>query len=507
MKKFLSLKIILLSLIVFIFTGQIAYSADYIYNGVAGEHSFSFNFPSNWFARTMGEKKQGFSPTLTSPDLTFEVLEFEGQSLNQIVNYFVTDEIEFQEFQDELFFTAIEDLIVKKAIYLEISKEKKFAKTFIKRGNVVLVISAPNLTADYYPYDKATNAVVKSIYNSFLFTDNWKTYIDFKNRVSYSFPQKFNFEKEVLSNGLKSSLIDPQSKVGFFNSFVFPQKSNTEALDLIKITNERLDSKYEDTFHGIQNTIKALFVNLSNGKKQSFFIVEQNSNAYVFSGENTETNYPRSSYHNDYVKEILEGVEFFDIEGDYYPYLIFRDIRDNHPNELAINHLANEGVVQGYADKTFGPDNEITRAELTKMIVASINKGDLSIYKNCFPDVKEEWFAEYICFAKENNWVSGYEDGKFKPSDKINRAEALKIIYEGLVPSSIDDFPESIKDLYTTDVSENEWFYKYFVYFKNRDLLDMQHIIQSEGTGYKYLPGGNITRKEVAETISRMKIF
>ncbi len=94
----------------------------------------------------------------------------------------------------------------------------------------------------------------------------------------------------------------------------------------------------------------------------------------------------------------------------------------------AIKYLTDKGVINGYADGTYKPANQVNRAEFLKILVGSKN-ADAAKGGNCFSDVKTEWFAPYICYAKRMNVVSGYPDGYFRPSRTINYVEALKIIY------------------------------------------------------------------------------
>jgi uncharacterized secreted protein with C-terminal beta-propeller domain len=104
----------------------------------------------------------------------------------------------------------------------------------------------------------------------------------------------------------------------------------------------------------------------------------------------------------------------------------FPDVSTAHVNNAAIEYLKEQGVIQGYPDGTYQPAGEINRAEFIKIVVGSLYK-DLN-RKNCFPDVKDEWFAPYVCEAKARGIVAGYPDGTFKPAEKINFSEAAKII-------------------------------------------------------------------------------
>jgi len=174
---------------------------------------------------------------------------------------------------------------------------------------------------------------------------------------------------------------------------------------------------------------------------------------------------------------------------------------NGHLNEDAIDYLYNEGVVEGYGGGVYAPNNTINRAELMKVLVVSQGiEPDPAVYQNCFPDVKTQWFAPYICYAKEQGWVAGYSDGTFKPDQKITRVEAIKVILEALFEGLEEG--EVLAGQTTLDIDTDQWYGKYFIFADNRDLLDKQHVTV-DGEGYYYLPGENISRKEVAESIYR----
>lgn len=110
----------------------------------------------------------------------------------------------------------------------------------------------------------------------------------------------------------------------------------------------------------------------------------------------------------------------------------FADFADTngHAYEEAIQFVQDEGIVQGYADGTFRPDAPINRAEFVKIIVeAALSDEDGS---DCFPDVRSEWFAPFVCTAKEKGLIGGYPDGTFKPDRNVIFAEAAKIIVNAL---------------------------------------------------------------------------
>ncbi|MBU0727651.1 S-layer homology domain-containing protein [Patescibacteria group bacterium] len=101
-----------------------------------------------------------------------------------------------------------------------------------------------------------------------------------------------------------------------------------------------------------------------------------------------------------------------------------------HDYETAIRYLGDNGIVQGYDDGSYKPNNTVNRAEFTKIIVgAKLGSNPTAYASNCFPDVpSNEWYASYVCYALQAGIIGGYPDGTFKPANSINLVEAAKII-------------------------------------------------------------------------------
>lgn len=109
----------------------------------------------------------------------------------------------------------------------------------------------------------------------------------------------------------------------------------------------------------------------------------------------------------------------------------FTDIDESHENYDAIEFVRESGIVNGYDDGTYQADNEINRAEFTKIVVNS--SFDTEVIDACteseFLDVDvTEWYAKYICVAKNKDIIQGYSDGNFRPEKNISIVEAAKII-------------------------------------------------------------------------------
>jgi len=132
------------------------------------------------------------------------------------------------------------------------------------------------------------------------------------------------------------------------------------------------------------------------------------------------------------------------------------DVGDLTPRDLKIVALSDFGVIGGYPDGTYQSDKKINRAEFIKILIATKYPDEVGedadsdeSKQSCFDDVVDDWYAKYVCVAKEKGIVNGYADGTFGPGNDINSAEALKIIMETF-------HPDSVKDV------EGDWWQKYW---------------------------------------------
>lgn len=173
----------------------------------------------------------------------------------------------------------------------------------------------------------------------------------------------------------------------------------------------------------------------------------------------------------------------------------FSDVPTAHQNAIAIKYLKANGIIGGYPDGTFKPENPVNRGELMKILVeGKIGKPDENLYKNCFPDVTTQWFAPYVCYAKSEGWVEGYPDGNFKPEQTVNKVEALKM----LINSQDIATAETITYKPFSDVNTTDWFAKYVSKAKSMNIL--------EETGSTFSPGDGMKRAGISENLYRILI-
>jgi hypothetical protein len=104
---------------------------------------------------------------------------------------------------------------------------------------------------------------------------------------------------------------------------------------------------------------------------------------------------------------------------------------DVHPSDyfyVPVQYLYCRGVISGYADNTFRPYNNTTRGQLSKIIVLAEGWTQTCTTQH-FTDVPpSDPFFCYIETAFAHNIISGYADGTFKPGNNVTRGQLSKIV-------------------------------------------------------------------------------
>ncbi len=175
---------------------------------------------------------------------------------------------------------------------------------------------------------------------------------------------------------------------------------------------------------------------------------------------------------------------------------LFTDVKADSSLFDALAYLKKHGVIDGYEDNTFRADNQLTRAELVKLIVNAKKQYPLALnYSNCFKDVKTQWFAAPVCLAKDKGWVGGYSDGAFRPNAVVTRAEAVKMILQAFKIKKIPDVP--VGNMFE-DIEQNYWFYPYMEIALSRKLVNENPNLEF------YRPEEAATRGFAAQIIYRV---
>lgn len=133
----------------------------------------------------------------------------------------------------------------------------------------------------------------------------------------------------------------------------------------------------------------------------------------------------------------------------------YTDVNETRWSNKSISTLSNIGILTGFPDGSFGPTQTITRAQFATMVYRFYNVKYSGPDK--FTDIAGHWAQSSINAIAVKNWIKGYEDSTFGPNNDITRAEAVTIINRILEREfSAEKFDN--KEIFT-DCSTTNWFY------------------------------------------------
>ena len=112
----------------------------------------------------------------------------------------------------------------------------------------------------------------------------------------------------------------------------------------------------------------------------------------------------------------------------------YEDVPNGYWASCDINKLTDNNILAGYPDRTFKPNLPVSRAEMATMVVKGFNlNNDVSCPSAMFKDVPEShWANKTIAKAVSNGIMAGYPNNTFKPNQSISRAEAYTIMAKGI---------------------------------------------------------------------------
>lgn len=139
----------------------------------------------------------------------------------------------------------------------------------------------------------------------------------------------------------------------------------------------------------------------------------------------------------------------------------FTDIDKDHWAYNYVSYAYENGIVIGYEDNSFAPDGYITRAEFATIIQRYFNI-PINEYSTFVDVEKDHWAIAYIGACKDANLIIGYENGEFRPENKITRAEAVTIINRALgrtpTAEAVDGCVQE-KGIPFIDLDTAEWYF------------------------------------------------
>lgn len=168
----------------------------------------------------------------------------------------------------------------------------------------------------------------------------------------------------------------------------------------------------------------------------------------------------------------------------------FKDVSIYFWAKPNINHLVELGAIDGLEDGTFGIGKNVTRAQVSKIIVESLNLEPVTSNNKTFTDVRtDHWAKDYIETLSSNGIIDGYEDGTFQPNKKLTRGQMAKIL------SNSFELKEQANKRFK-DVPKSHWTYEYVMKLSKSGMT----------TGYDdntYRPNNAVTREQMVVFVSR----
>ena len=144
----------------------------------------------------------------------------------------------------------------------------------------------------------------------------------------------------------------------------------------------------------------------------------------------------------------------------------FKDVSKNEWYINYISYLEKYEIIKGYSDKTFRPDDFVSRAEFIAMTVRYYDLfNDVSFTATTvkYTDVPSSyWAVKEIAYAKNTGWLNGYADGTFRGDNNITRAEVVAVVNRATGRSAdIDYINKNFTKLNRfTDVNDSsKWYF------------------------------------------------
>lgn len=138
----------------------------------------------------------------------------------------------------------------------------------------------------------------------------------------------------------------------------------------------------------------------------------------------------------------------------------FKDVAADAWYAKAVKTLASLGIIKGVSADTFDPQRPITRAEFAAIAMrfTSMESTGESIFMDVSPD---DWFYESVVGATQYGWIQGYPNGTFGPNNTVSRAEVTTIVNRMLGRSADENYVNNNQNTLVqfNDVVSGHWAY------------------------------------------------
>lgn len=185
---------------------------------------------------------------------------------------------------------------------------------------------------------------------------------------------------------------------------------------------------------------------------------------------------------------------------------LFSDLGDYPWARQAIEDLSGQGIISGMGDARFAPGESLTRAQFATMIILALGEKPLLGGNASFSDVKNiDWHYGYVEKAAKMGMIQGYPDGTFRPEQVLSRQEMITITVQAMGLKV--DAGAVTDDLLAPFAAENrisDWARAYVAHAEDLGILEHGHMVTETGQGLAFDAQGQTSRAEAAMTVYLM---
>lgn len=170
----------------------------------------------------------------------------------------------------------------------------------------------------------------------------------------------------------------------------------------------------------------------------------------------------------------------------------FTDLSSSDPGYASVINLYHRGIIGGYPDGTFKPENNVTRAEFSKMLLLTAGYEVNETMSSTFVDVDNDfWGRKYIMTLASREIINGKGQGIFDSNGDVTIGEVLKMLSK-----TFELYGEGGTYPYTM---EEHWSNEYFL-----DVVSDGLVKGSDPYYRPYTPNTKATREDCAILLSRV---
>ena len=215
----------------------------------------------------------------------------------------------------------------------------------------------------------------------------------------------------------------------------------------------------------------------SSGASSSGSSGSSSSGSNSSSGSSTSADHSDTSANDEEKTDLFDNVKF----GAWY--------------YDAVKYMREKGWMKGTSDKEFSPEMPITRAMFVTILYRIEHEPKTNI-ENAFTDIQaNEYYADAVIWAKENNIVNGVSDTEFAPENNITREQMAAMLYRYATYKGIEQAALSKDTLHYSDLDEiSDYAVKAVEYCSEKGIMQGKE-------NSSFAPKDNATRAETAAVL------